>query len=239
MKLRDGIICLAVLLVASLMMTPALGSAYQARYQIKSTPKNLETVTVDFVDCTGTIPIKKEITLSKEEWNSLQSEFRTIRRSCNSFEEIMNAQLIVLKKHHFISDDVTTKRLMDQFIKKTHYTKLPGIFSKEPMEPIINNSIFNAMCGINFEFTNGTTFVFGLNTFINLVGFDIISFHKGYTPDGITTTGILMRSTTAGTFVGTMFGFLGYWFGTKTGTGTFSDLSVAGFTIVTVWLPLS
>jgi hypothetical protein len=239
MKLRDGIICLAVLFVAGLLTTPALGSTLQASYHIKSATKNLDTITVDFVDCTGVLPIKKEITLSKEEWRSLQSEFRTIRLSDNSFNEQMNAQLAVLKKHHFISNDATIAPLMNQFIKKVQRTQLPGIFSKKSTTPIINNSIFNAMCGINFEFTNGTTYVFGLNTFINIIGFDIISVHKGYTPDGIQTTGILTRSTTAGTFIGGMFGFLGYWFGTKTGTGSYSDIVVAGFTIVTVWLPIS
>ncbi|EMR75032.1 hypothetical protein MBGDF03_01218, partial [Thermoplasmatales archaeon SCGC AB-540-F20] len=34
------------------------------------------------------------------------------------------------------------------------------------------------------------------------------------------------------------FGFLGYWFGTKTGTGLYSDLVVSGFAVVTAWLPI-
>jgi len=110
--------------------------------------------------------------------------------------------------------------------------------NRKKTTPIINNSIFNAICAIDFELVNGTTIVFGLNTFMNLVGFDIISIHKGYTNEGIETRGFLTRSTDPGEYIGFMFGFLGYWFGTKTGTGVYSDLTAAGFTVVTVWLPL-
>ena len=94
------------------------------------------------------------------------------------------------------------------------------------------------MCGILVELNNGTTAVFGLNTFINIVGFDIVSFHKGYATGGIQTTGLLSRSAPAGEYVGFMFGFLGYWLGEKVIAGVYSNVTVAGFTVITAWLPV-
>ena len=94
------------------------------------------------------------------------------------------------------------------------------------------------MCAIDFELTNGTTFVFGLNTFVNYIGFDIISFHHGYATNWIDTKGLLTSSTPPGEYIGSMFGFLGYWLGEKTGTGGYSNVTVAGFTVFTAWLPI-
>ena len=94
------------------------------------------------------------------------------------------------------------------------------------------------MCAIDFELINGTTAVFGLNTFINYVGFDIVSFHKGYATGGIDTKGLITKSTPPGTYVGFMFGFLGYWLGEKVIAGVYSNVTVAGFTVITTWLPI-
>ncbi|HVQ01082.1 MAG TPA: hypothetical protein VMT57_06165, partial [Candidatus Thermoplasmatota archaeon] len=53
----------------------------------------------------------------------------------------------------------------------------------------------------------------------------------------ITTTGMLGQQTAPpGNYVGTMFGFFGYWHGTKVKTGVYSDLTASGFTVFTVWL---
>jgi hypothetical protein len=35
-----------------------------------------------------------------------------------------------------------------------------------------------------------------------------------------------------------MFGFFGYWFGVKTATGVYSSVTIAGFTVIIVWLPI-
>ena len=69
-------------------------------------------------------------------------------------------------------------------------------------------------------------------------GFDIISFHKGYATNGIQTNGLISDSVPPGEYAGFMFGFFGYWFGVKTSTGVYSSVTVAGLTIITVWLPI-
>src|SRR4030043_114387 len=76
MKIKSKIIILTVLLAGSLMITPALASTTQAGYQTKSLSKNLETITIEFIDCTGVLPVKKEITLSKTEWKSVTEELK-------------------------------------------------------------------------------------------------------------------------------------------------------------------
>ena len=108
-----------------------------------------------------------------------------------------------------------------------------------PRKPLADNLIINAICAVDFELNNGTTLVFGLNTFINYIGFNIVSFHKGYSHGGIHTKGLTDKSTDGGEHLGFMFGLLGYWFGTKTGTGMYSELTVAGFTVFTTWIKLS
>ncbi len=61
MKTKSKIIFFAtVLLVGILMITPALASTTQAGYQTKLLTKNIETITIDFIDVTGAIPIKKK-----------------------------------------------------------------------------------------------------------------------------------------------------------------------------------
>lgn len=193
-----------------------------------------ETVVIYFWDCTGKRPEKKVMEFTESEWNVLREQLSDIRTTRGSIEESFNGQFDLLKEYNLITGDVTYESLrakaMERF-KDRHY--------RPPREPLLDNVIINAVCAIMFELTDGNTFVFGLNTFINLVGFDIISFHKGYAKDGIFTLGgLLAQSADPGNYIGFMFGFLGYWFGTKTGTGTYTDLIVAGFTVTTTWLPL-
>ncbi len=108
-----------------------------------------------------------------------------------------------------------------------------------PKGDLLNNSIISAICAINFELSNGTTIVFGLNSFVNYIGFDIVSFHKGYSPTGIEAKGLISKTTTPGEYVGFCFGFLGYWYGVKTGTGIYSNVTCAGFTVITAWFLIS
>jgi hypothetical protein len=222
---RGFIFCIIVLLFTGFTVSPAIGSIIEAG--------NSENITIYFWDLTGKKPVKKVIEFTDNEWKNLRNELREIRTISSNIQESLNAQFILFKQYGLISYDMTYKILEEKakqaFEGKNHRT---------PRNPLIDNVILNAICAIDFELNNGTTFVFGLNTFINIVGFDIISFHKGYTSDGIHTTGLVKQSTTSGTYLGSMFGLLGYWFGTKTGTGIYSDLVVSGFTIFTAWFPI-
>ncbi|MFW6149357.1 MAG: hypothetical protein ACOC6D_05835 [Atribacterota bacterium] len=237
MKRTGGIICLVVLLFVGMAIAPAMGSIFRAgiannaltSYESAETE---ELVTIDFFDFTGETPIKKVIQLPRSEWIDLRNELKNIRTTSKSTEEAWNAQLLVLKEHDLISNDVTYESLNEKFEVKSN------VVNRVKTLPIINNSIFNAMCAVNFEFVNGTTLVFGLNTFINIVGFNIISLHKGYTTEGIETKGLLTRTTVPGEYVGFMFGFLGYWLGTREKAGVYSDLIASGFTVITLWLPI-
>ena len=242
MKKTGELIFIIMLLFVGLAITPAMGSMYEAGITTQPMFYNYiekeEMVTIDFFDYTGTIPIKNEVKLPKSEWISIRNELRTIRKSSKSIEESLEAQLIVFKEHNLISDDSTYENIMGKAVEKSENMNLPRVFNRIKPTPIINNSIINAMCIINFELTNGTTAVFGLNTFVNLIGFDIVSFHKGYSPDGIDTKGILTQATAPGEYIGTMFGFFGAWIGEKTIPGFYSNVTVAGFSVITAWLPI-
>jgi len=243
MNKKGGIICIVMLLFVGLTITPAMGSILKAdtTKNTKIFSKSLETeklVIIDFIDCTGIIPVKKIVELPEVEWKELCNKLKEIRKSDKTTEESWNAQLSVLERYNLISNGVFYENLMDRIEEKSKNMNFLKILNKFETTPIINNSIFNAICAINFELINGTTYVFGLNTFMNVVGFDIISVHKGYTNDGIETKGLLTRSNDPGEYAGFMFGFLGYWFGTKTGTGVYSDLIASGFTVITAWLPI-
>jgi len=237
MKQSNKIICITMLVIISLAtITPAMGSMIKADHQtiVPLQTSSPQYVTIEFVDCTNIVPIRKEVTMPRAEWLSLQNDIRAIPKGL-SIQDSLNAQLTVYKKHHLVSPTVTTESLLQKF--NTKDMNIPAFARKIHTTPI-NNSVVNAMCAILFDLQNGTTVVFGLNSFINLIGFDIISFHKGYATE-ITTTGVLgQRSAPAGTYVGTMFGFFGYWSGTKVKTGVYSDLTASGFTVFTVWLPL-
>jgi len=166
-----------------------------------------------------------------DDWENLCNELREIKSTSSSIEESLNSQFTLLKQYGLISYDVTYKILEEKAKQRFENKKIQKA-------PLAGNIIINAICAIDFELKNGTTLVFGLNTFINLIGFNIFSIHKGYTPGGIHTSGLFKQSTEPGTYLGFMFGLLGYWFGTKTGTGTYSDLTVAGFTVFTTLIPV-
>jgi len=239
MKNIGKIVCLTVLLVAGLMVTPAIGSMSKAGHRI-ITSQNIttESVTLDFVDCTGAVPVKKEITMSKTEWISVCNELQEISTPGASMKETLSAQITVFQKHNLVSDDVTSHSLLSKTNQRTNNGKIQSLIQRMNTAPLINNSIFSAMSAITFTLQNGTTVVLGLNSFVNYIGFDIISFHKGYTSTGIQTNGLISDSVPPGTYVGVMFGFFGYWLGVKTSTALYSSVTVAGLTIITVWLPV-
>jgi hypothetical protein len=222
---RGVMFCIIVLLLAGLTISPALGSIIEA--------DDSENITVYFWDLTGIKPVKKVIEFTDYQWNSLRNQIKEIRISSSSIEESLNAQFALFKQYGLVSYDMTYQILEEKANKA-----FEGKHYRPARNPLADNVIINAICAIDFELNNGTTFVFGLNTFINYVGFNIISFHKGYTHGGIHTKGLLDQSTSAGTYLGSMFGLLGYWFGTKTGVGMYSDLTVAGFTVFTGWFPI-
>lgn len=223
------------------MLTPALGSTTQAGYQTKSLTKNLETVTVDFIDCTGAIPVKKEITMSKAEWNIITDELQSIATSETTMNGKFAAQLSVFQMHHLVSQGTYIDALLVKFNKKTNNGLFRSLQERVPKSLPINNSIFSALSAISFslENENGSTLVFGLNTFINIIGFNIVSIHKGYATNGIQTNGLISSSVPPGEYAGFIFGFFGYWFGEKISTGVYSNLTVAGLAIITAWVPVS
>lgn len=233
MKQRNKIICIIMLLIISLAtITPAMGSMIKADQQT-----NLTTpVTIDFVDCTNLVPIPKEVTMPRAEWMSLQNDLQAIPKGL-TVQDTLSAQLAVYQKHHLVSNNVTSGILIQKLNKKFEHTTIPAIASKMKPSATI---IFNAMCAILFKLQGGKTVVLGLNTFINLIGFDIMSFHKGFASTDITTTGVLGQQTApSGNYAGMMFGFFGYWYGTKVKTGVYSDLTASGFTVFTVWISTS
>lgn len=227
-------------LVTLLTITPVMGNMNKATQNTFTTMQQLsgEYVTLDFIDTTNLIPIKKEITISKTEWNTIRKELRDIRTSELSIEEALTAQLTVFENHHLISNDITVETLQQKLMDKSKTVHLPTAFHTRKTTDLKNNSVFNAMCAIDFELINGSTLVFGLNTFVNVVGFDIVSLHKGYAVDGIDTKGLFSKATPPGEYIGFMFGFLGYWLGEKIIAGMYSNVTCAGFSVITVWLPI-
>lgn len=240
MKINSKILFLSVLLVGSLMVTPTLASTTQAGFNTGSISKNLDTVTVEFIDCTGIVPVQKEITLLRTEWNEILVELRSIPNSKTSMRDVFSTQLTVLQKHNLVSQESNINTLMEKFNRKTHSPVLKSLQERVPRNLPINNSIFSALSAISFtlENENGSTFVFGLNTFINYIGFDIVSVHKGYATTGIQTNGLISKSVPPGEYAGFIFGFFGYWFGEKVSTGVYSTLTVAGLAIITGWVPV-
>ncbi|MBU0496786.1 MAG: hypothetical protein KKG04_02390 [Candidatus Thermoplasmatota archaeon] len=225
------LIGIVVLLIAGMCITPATGS------MIKSTQGN-DQVELDFYDCTNLIPQKTTITLPRIEWEQIKLELAEAKSTATTVENGIFSQLQIFKNHRLITPHSEISALSAKI--NIHFLKLQnrGIIKILPKGDFLNNSIISAMCAINFELSNGTTVVLGLNSFINYIGFDIISFHKGYSPTGIEAKGLISKSTTPGEFVGFCFGFLGYWYGEKTGTGIYSSVTCAGFTVITAWFPI-
>ncbi len=238
-KYRIGILFIALFILAGITITPALGNTTQLttkKTQLTSFKaiqlQSEETITIEVIDCTGRIPVKTEKTITKTTYTRFQQELDSLHQTTTSTSEQLVAQIALLKKYNLIPESASATQILQ------HAHKRWGHQTIQPHVTPLNNTIINAMCAINFQITNGTTGVFGLNTFINLIGLNIISFHKGYSPEGINAIGLLQQTTEPGDYVGTMFGFLGYWFGTKTGTGIYTDVTAAGFTVMTAWFPL-
>ena len=192
-----------------------------------------EIINLIFWDCTGKAPEKRDIEFTEHEWNNFCDELRTIRTEKNTIEKYFEAQIALFKEYNLISNDMTFEILKDRVDQKFKDKNL-----RSPRAPQNQNMIYNTMCAIKFDIENGSNLVFGLNTFVNKIGLDIFSLHFGYAPEGIETRGDSNQSLGPGDFIGFMFGFLGYWAGTQTGTGRYSDLFVSGFTSITLWLKL-
>ena len=235
MKIRGGITLGLVLLFVGLVISPATGGIIEASDPVYNLSYEDESVSVYFWDITGKIPERQIIEMTESEWTILQDEIRNIKITSESLEKSLNAQFNLFKEYGFIDVDISYESLREKADEK--FKNKPHI---SPIEPLNGNVILNAVCAISFDLDDTSkTLVFGLNTFINLVGFDIISIHNGYSPTGINTLGgLLGQSTGPGKYIGFMFGFLGYWAGTKTATGKYSDLIAAGFTVATAWIPI-
>ena len=172
-----GIVFIMIFLFVGLSITPAMGSIQKADMtdlsEIRYCFETEDLVTIGFVDCTGGVPVKIEVKLLQSEWVSLRNELNVIRRSSESTEESLNEQFSVLKKYNVISDDFSYGTRLSRRVKKLNSITMPRFLNRMGITPIINNSIFNAMCAIDFELTNGNTLVFGLNMFVNYIGFDL------------------------------------------------------------------
>jgi hypothetical protein len=232
MKIRGGIVFGIILLFVGLSISPATGGILEAEDNQISTQE--ETIDIYFWDITGPRATKQIIELTESEWYNLRLELREVRANSDSKEELLGNQIEIFKEYDLVSDDVSYEDL-----QKNGYKKLENRPVRKSRASPLENVIFNMICAISFELETGNNLVFGLNTFVNIIGFDIVSVHKGYSPDGISTLGgLLAQSNEPGNYTGFMFGFFGYWMGTKTGTGTYSDLIAAGFTVTTAWIPL-
>jgi len=234
---KIAIISILLLLAIGLTITPALGNSIAKQTQkhtATAVPLSLkETTTIEIIDFTGKIPIKIEKQLPKSQWKKYTEELQHIRKTSTTTENSINQQFKLMKNYNLIAKEITYEQLQAKLSRRSVHPALKNIVTTP-----LNNTIFNAMCAIDFHLTNGTTAVFGLNTFINLIGLDIISVHKGYADDGIDTKGILQQQTEPGEYLGSMFGFLGYWAGEKTSAGFYSEVTAAGFTVITVWVPI-
>jgi len=240
MKIKSKILFLSVLLVGSLIVTPAFASTIQAESQTRMLSTNLDTVTLEFIDCTGFVPVKKEITLPTSEWKLISEELQNVARSETSMKGTFAAQVSVMKKHGLVSADTNIDTLLLRFHKKTSHTIVQSLLERRSHSLPINNSIFSALSAISFslENENGSTLVFGLNSFINIIGFNIASVHKGYAPEGIQTNGLISDSVPPGEYAGFIFGFFGYWYGEKISTGVYTNLTCAGLAIITTWVEI-
>lgn len=233
MKHMGKMSVIIILSLVVLAIAPATGSVYEATDEQYTTERMVE---IEIWDFTQKQPISTIYQLPESQWIQIKQELDDVKTSSDTFEDMMYQQLAILQNHELISNNVDVSSLKTQMITQAISQRL---FQKPLVrDSILNNSVISAMCAINFELANGTTFVFGLNSFINLIGFNIVSAHTGYSPTGIEAKGLLSKTTTPGDFFGFMFGFLGYWYGEKTGTGQYSSLTAAGFTFITAWFPV-
>lgn len=235
MKHKGKMLGLVLLLVVGLAIAPPTGGTHEATNQQIITEKNIE---IEFWDFTNEIPIRTTLELPEAQWSTIKNELQEAKDSTTSIEEQFARQLTIFQDHAILSIDVDVDTLKGRAFSRSIKLYENAIHRLISRDSILNNSIISAMCAINFELSNGTTFVLGLNSFINLIGFNIVSVHAGYSPTGIEAKGLTSKSTTPGEFFGFMFGFLGYWYGEQTGTGQYSSLTAAGFTFMTVWVPI-
>ena len=224
MKIRNVI---PLIVIGCILLAP-LGYTQQATSAQATTKTTLTTI--DLIDCTGKTPVKTTIQLPHDQYTALQAQLAQIRTSDLAAKEKFIASVQVLKAYHLIASDVNADIILQHFYRTTTASQ-----RLTRTLPLLNNTNINAMCAIFFSMQNGTTAVLGLNSFMNLIGFDIISFHKGYVTDGIKTSGLVNKDTPPGQYVGFMFGFLGYWFGDRTSVGIYSNVTAAGFTVITAW----
>lgn len=214
------------LLVIGSILTATIGIAHP----IADSNQNTQTTTIDFVDCTGHTRVVRTIQMPTSQWRALQHDLSKIRSSGPLTQESFTAQIHALQHYGLISNDAATT------LYPHHATRTRTVL------PAINNSNINAMCAISVTLQsitpNGSTVVLGLNSFINYIGFDIVSFHYGNATDGIQTTGLVKKTSPPGEYSGFMFGFLGYWVGEKIKTGVYKDLTAVGFTVITAWIPV-
>ena len=117
------------------------------------------------------------------------------------------------------------------------YKKIQAIQHMIHSSPL-NNTLFSVLSAITYTLENGTKVVLGLNSFVNIIGFNIASLHNVYALEEIQTNGVLLETVPPGENTEFMFGFFGYWFGTKTQTGVYSDVTVAGLTFIAFWASL-
>jgi len=233
MKHMGKISVIIILSLVGLAIAPATGSVYEATDEQYTAERIVE---IEIWDFTQQQPISTIYKIPESQWTQIKHELDNVKTDSECFEDVMYQQLTILKNNELISNNVDVSALKTRMISQSINQRL---FQKPLVrDSILNNSVISAMCAINFELANGTTFVFGLNSFINLIGFNIVSAHTGYSPTGIEAKGLTSKTTTPGDFFGFMFGFLGYWYGEKTGTGQYSSLTAAGFTFITAWFPV-
>ena len=241
MKTYGGFVLITILLLAGLAVSPATGEILK----VNNTSENLindEIIHYFFWDLTGVKPVKRTIDFKKSDWEMFSKKLEDIKASCTSLDESFNAQLEVYKEYNLIKKDVTYESIQQKAKIKNQNRPLNTPLNK-PLNKIRtrgeNNSILNSMCRIEFKLDSCITFVLGLNTFINIIGFDIISLHSGVTSiDGIKTQGTIgEQNLPQGDYFGVIFGFLGYWSGTYEGIMEYSSLYVLGLAIMTLWLP--
>ena len=244
MKKQGLIICLTVLFCLGILVPSTIAQNTVIRQTTIITLNHHascleEMVHIDLLDCTGHIPVKKTFAFSQSEWNIISNKINSIKSSSISTKESLQQQINVLKEYHMLSDDVTVDSLSQKWLQKLSSQSYLNKIHNAAQRLELNNTIINFICSIDFEFTDGIHAVLGLNSFINYIGFNIASVHKGNASSGIVTRGLLSQSVPAGEYVGFMFGFLGYWLGEKTSTGIYSSVTATGFTVITAWVPLS
>ena len=241
MKTNQGLVLITILLFAGLAISPATGEIIKVNNTCE-TQTNDEIIHYFFWDFTGAKPVKQTIDFKRSDWEIFSKKLEDIKTSCTSLGESFNAQLEVYKEYNLIKKDVTYESIQQK--AKTRYQNRPlNTPLNKPLNKIRtrgeNNSILNSMCMIEFKLDTCITFVLGLNTFINIIGFDIVSLHSGITSEeGIKTKGTIgEQNLPQGDYFGVIFGFLGYWSGTYEGIMEYSSLYVLGLAIMTLWLP--